>query len=139
MKVYVVSVGEYSDVRVVGIYSDKSVADAVFAGFAGHAFMEEFVVDAGPRPPRESGLKPWRVTSDWKSINVAFCDQIDDGRDFNGRTFGVVWADEGGLPFSVNLWARDKAHATKIAADKFREFVAMQPVYGGAAEEGDGA
>lgn len=138
MKVYVITIGSYSDQNRVAVYSDKAVAERFCKSVDG-AWLEEFELDAGPVPPEEAGLLLWSVESQWKSTSFrlaplgepvgAVHSRYDEPQ--NGNTIP--------FPLRVFVWARDEAHATKIAADKFREFVAMQPVCGGAAEEGDGA
>lgn len=131
MKVYLAWVGSYSDARVIGVYSSKADAEAV-AKAIDDSYVDEFTLDAGPKPPAEAGLVLWQVESDWTSLNVHdankvgcyYSDEYEIGvaRPMYGtQQKGTVPP----LPLAVYVYARDEAHATKIAADKFREFVAL--------------
>lgn len=133
MKVYLAWIGAYSDSRVVGVYSKESEASAVAKAIdPGDGRTQALILDAGPASPDEEGLTLWWAIAERGGISVEDCYQ---GLSWYGNLaespqIGEVVSayDDGKIPWIVYVYARDRAHATKIAADKFREFVALQPL-----------
>lgn len=123
MKVYIVTSGSYSDYSIRGVFLDRTRAEALVAylndedtRWLDAAGIEEFEADQ-PVPDKPG----W---SAWANVGVAISDVrrtelTPDDRDWKQAV--VRWTD-GSL--HVNVLAVDAAHAVKIAADKFREFIA---------------
>lgn len=115
MKVYTVSIGEYSDARIVAVFGRREDAEAISGGY-----VEEFEMD-DPTWMNRRGMKAVAVSSLPRSIEVAnaYTTDIDvDQVDPNVS----VWPHDRTLHTVVI--ARDIAHAIKIAADRFREHIA---------------
>jgi hypothetical protein len=131
MKVYLAWIGSYSDKRVVGVYSDEATALRVAKAIDSEDHRtQEVEVDAGPKPPEEDGLQLWWAITRDDGIAVDDC--------YRGLSLYGALADrpqigevvsayvDGEAPWVVHVYAREEAHATKIAADKFREHVALR-------------
>lgn len=126
--VFLVSQGCYSDYRVVGIFSDEAVAEKM-AALHTNGSVEEFTLDRY-KDFAEAGLKRFFVYSqEGGSVEVKAVRQSDESLPEEGD--GVVTPHASTLAIgpwmTVYVQARDTEHATKIAADKFREFKAVQP------------
>ena len=125
--VFLVSQGCYSDYRVVGLFSDEAVAKKM-AALHPDGKVEEFTLDCY-KDFAEAGLKRFLVYSkQGGSVEVAEAylesplPEVDDGVvACRGASLAI------GTWMTVYVQARDSEHATKIAADKFREFKAVQP------------
>ena len=129
VKVYLVSTGSYSDWSVRGLFSTREIAEKCKALLEDANDVEEWELDAlADRVAR--GFHVWMVWS--KDGGVVDVDQdraYDNGIDtFAGREHigKVEWFPDNGDKMRVYVEAADEAHATKIAADKFREHVAMR-------------
>lgn len=121
--VYVVSQGSYSDRGVVAVFTDKAKADALVAAIH-EGDVEEFETDV--IVPPERGHKLYEVESEPFSLAVAPPKKWCTDRLSRGTDERPVRQSRDGV-LRVDVWARDDAHAVKIAADKFREYRAMQP------------
>lgn len=125
--IYLVSQGCYSDYRVVGLFSDEAVAEKM-AALHPEGSVEEFTLDRY-KDFAEAGLKRFLVYSkNGGSVEVS-ATYLEDP--LPGEDDGVVACHGASLNvpirMTVYVQARDTEHATKIAADKFREFKAVQP------------
>ena len=116
---YAITEGEYSDYKVLAVFSTKELAERELPKYGTARCpveIEEFPFDPVPAPP--SGM-------------TGFC----CGTDFDGSVFAVAeapheMAKNGNIgdvrpagfrkkEYCVALWARNKEHAIKIAAEKF--------------------
>lgn len=92
-KVYVVTQGEYSDYRIIGLFSSKDKADQLIASYppscySGQPRVEEYELDKVGIPKGE-------------------------------RLFRVSICVEGGVGrMETYVWAKDKQHAAKIANER---------------------
>lgn len=140
MKVYLVSTGCYSDWTVRGLFSTRELADKCvemlrLAHDDAHDDandVEEWLVDdLADRVKR--GMQVWMVWSEGMTVEVDTLRAYDSDLRSDDAV-GVVKVFCVGQPHAamrVIVEARDMDHAIKIAADKFREFVATnQPAQG---------
>jgi hypothetical protein len=120
-RIFVVQQGDYSARRIVAVFSTKAHADDYAKMVTEGGDVEEWPVDTIVPDP---SLKLFEAyTRGDGSVEVAGFSTWPSGCP------GVV-SDWIGLAQSLRVvvQARDEDHATKIAADKFREFVAMKGV-----------
>lgn len=112
MKVYVITRGEYSDYHICAVTLDKERAErlkVIYSSYLEDAEIEVFDTESDKD---ESGLVPYKVErpdSSEPEITRISCE--DFGWDCPG--FG-----------EVNVWAKDEAHALKIARDKLAKYKA---------------
>ena len=120
MKVYVVTHGCYSDEHIVAIRSKREDAEW-FASLEPDGRVEEWDVD---QAQVDSSLKPWTVTIDQAGNisqavqRLAWNHRYRDGEIL--QTVFIDWDDE------VLCFARDEAHAIKIATDTLKEWRAKK-------------
>lgn len=118
MKVFAISRGSYSDYRVLAVFSTREKAEA-WLPFVSSDYEEPFVEDFefDPEVPVESGMTVFRVSSDTDLLTVVRVVPEERIYDFGVQCYGSFAV--------VCVMARDVEHATKIAADKFREYKAV--------------
>lgn len=124
MKVYLVSTGDYSAWTIHGMFSTREVAEKCAKLLDEANGVEEWEVDAlADRVKR--GVSVWLA---WSGTHgVVDVDRVYNfGVDCTQPTGTVDWFPDHGDKMRVYVEATDEAHATKIAADKFREHVAMR-------------
>lgn len=119
MKIYIVSTGEYSDWSIVGVFSNKEVADEVNKTYGddGNA-IEEYDVDSiDPKPFR--GKKPFLVMID-REGNMISAE--------SSHGFGPRQADYSESPwvnhYQCRCWAKDETEAIKITNDVRARYIA---------------
>jgi hypothetical protein len=121
--VYMVTDGTYSDYSVLGVYSTCEKAEYAQTLHAADNDIDELELDDLPLHP--PGKLAWSVmiAGDGDVQRVSRIAPYDNA-------FGVelhrhaAWRDrKAGWTFRV--WARDEAHAIKIATEKRREMLAM--------------
>lgn len=114
--IYIVTEGEYSDYRIVGVFSDKAVADDHCAAYnsterlysRGDRSVEEWTIDGMVPPGR--GLLRFTVTASldgWNHVTEASPDDADELSPTS--TDGTHWRQA--------VWARNEDHAEKIVRD----------------------
>jgi hypothetical protein len=128
VKVYLVSTGDYSAWQVCGLFSTRETAEKCRAMLGPDANeVDEWTLDEfADRVQR--GVMVWLV---WSKRDGGV--EIDGNRVHN---FGVDVSEPVGVvscftepeQMKVLVEAADEAHAVKIAADKFREHVALRGV-----------
>ena len=127
VKVYLVSTGSYSDWSVRGLFSARETAEKCKALLEDSNNVEEWELDAlADRVAR--GVTVWLVWSKEGGV-VDVSHTYANGFDClcGGEAMGrVAWFPDHGDKMRVYVEATDEAHATKIAADKFREHVVMR-------------
>lgn len=132
--IYLAWSGAYSDRGVIGAFTDRSMAEAIAKSVDPEdGRVSELLVDDPKLVPVATEaakhvppMPLWRCESDTRSIEVSYA-----------RTNAGIYSDEPpvgtvspagmtrGAHLLVTVFARDEDHATKIAADKFREFAAL--------------
>lgn len=124
MKVYMVSTGSYSDWTVRGLFSTLEIAQKCAAMLGDDSGVEEWEIDALTDRVRR-GVSVWIVWS--KTGGGVDVERAHDVGVECTESVGVVdWFPDNGDRMRVYVEATDVAHAIKIAADKFRESVAMR-------------
>jgi len=115
MKVYVLTVGEYSDVYVYGVFSSEEIAKRYANALDG--FCEEFELDGQFIEPINRGYLYWHVAI-LASGNI----DVRVGDNISNNPKNKLWI-KGKKPSGMgewmifDLWAKDKQHAVKIAND----------------------
>jgi hypothetical protein len=130
--VYLVSAGEYSDYRILRVFSTEEEADA-FAKWFYEVNHHGYGSDARVEP---MGIDTWDVTTptDRKPFNV-YIDMWGDADVYRGfahdtedikPTTAIIHSDrrENTLKLFVSVWAKDEGHAAKIANEKRARIVA---------------
>ena len=116
---YAITEGEYSDYRVLAVFSTKELAEKELPKYGGDAEIEEFPFDPEiPEPP--TGMTGYRCYSSSDGSASAFFLSLPQMAEYASMgKLGDVQADPRGRCYIVIIWARDKDHAIKIAAEKF--------------------
>ena len=120
-KMYVLTVGEYSDYRVLGVFSSPELAEEVYAkrkdiGRDYCHSVEEYFLNNDPNAPE--GMKPCSVIMrrDGSVTNI----QINpDG----SSTYEDQFISEK-IDRRFYMWARDDKHAVKIANERRTKMIA---------------
>jgi len=113
--VYLVSDGSYSDYRVAGVYSTKEKADYAKRLFATVNEIEEYELDGLPEHP--PGMLYFSVVMD-EAGNVT------QSYTSAPNYYKHKWAPFGSGKFILYQWAKDSAHAIKIANEKRIQLIA---------------
>lgn len=109
-RVWVVTDGCYSDFHVVGVYSTKRKADRRVELLGPDGMATAYTLDQRvDTPPR---MKAWRVTITYKGEIYAAYPVDAEGFEPQGLSVGYKNRNA-----AVSMWARDKKHAIKIAAE----------------------
>ena len=114
--VFAVSSGSYSDYRVLAVFSTRRQAEG-WVPFCEDSFVEEFAIDPEEVPTPD--LRCFRV---WSAADKLTVDRVEVMR----RGMGLFGVEDIGSKVVVSVYARDVDHATKIAADRFREAKALR-------------
>jgi len=127
MKIYILTSGSYSDYRIEGVFTDKSIAESMTKNFY-DAEVEEF--DSDP-----INLNTLEAFKEWNFFFVSFDDNgeifqsylnypgfNDYHRNFRFCTHGAVKNGNKITVHDLSVWAKDQEHAIKIAAEKFAQF-----------------
>jgi len=122
-EVYVVTAGSYSDYHILGVFDYETLADKIVAFDPGNRDIRIFDLNDASSLYR-NGFAPFSVTlQDDKRPYI----RLSEGDP--GDSLWTEWPDtpprfiSGGR---INVWARDKEHALKIASDKRAEYLAAQ-------------
>lgn len=110
MSVFLLTSGEYSDYRVVGVFSTRDKAEAAVPFYPSRPEVEEYVLDV----PMHPGWHFWTISMDEEG-DCFYCSNDDprletseyrppNARRKSWRSFGV--------------WAKDEQHARKVANDR---------------------
>jgi len=125
---YAISTGYYSDCRVVGVFSSKEKANAVLHLFS-EASIEEFPLDP-EMPEGSAGRLPFVCCShltDPKTRQLVPGIHAHPRNDENVFSQNQLVHRHGSHPeLYTYVWAKDKDHAIKIAAERFAHYQAIQ-------------
>ena len=116
--IYVVTVGEYSYYRIIGVYDDKALAEMSAAAVGGR--VEEFSLNER-RSILEAGLRPFKI---WFADNGDIR-HVDSGESAAVQYGRISWPDSeiprvfnaAGEGVVVELLAHDQDHAIKSASE----------------------
>jgi hypothetical protein len=113
---YAITEGEHSDYRVLAVFSTKELAKSELAKYGKSVEIEELPLD--PRvPDAPAGMKGFCCC---KGIsNDIWTSSLSTHEMTKYKDVGEVQCSPNRTCYSVILWARDKDHAIKIAAEKF--------------------
>ena len=119
-KVYLVTDGDYSDYRVLGVYSSMEKAEHAKLLYAADNDVEEYELDAVPESP--PGLLAYVVIMElsgdvshmWQESVKGFKSRWHPGDPYGSAP--VAW---------FRIWARDEQHAVKIANEWRAQIIAM--------------
>lgn len=121
MKVHVVTSGEYSDFKIEAVFDEAHKEDAErFRDAYGYDWIEEY--DLNPTLPLEAraGMAIYRVWID----RAGNCHKIEKTNEIQPpfRYDQSAW--DVGSYLIVTAWAKDEAHAAKIANEKRAQVIA---------------
>ncbi len=127
--VYVITSGEYSDYSIDAVYSTRAMAEEALPAFSGSygdkPDIEEWELDpAEPLAAVRRGLLSFHVASRKHSIEVRSVDHLGIAiPDRPDNKLVYEFRDQPGV-LTTTVITSDIAHATKIAADRFRQHIA---------------
>lgn len=126
--IYVLTEGDYSDYRIVALYSTLELAEEA-QKLCPDSIIEEYKLDS-EIPDHPQDLFGWSVTIDVEDNTIRSTYQEDViSRPFEPQEnyYENRYLSSNTPPlFVVKCWARDQEHAEKIALDKFYQFKAQQ-------------
>ena len=125
---YAISAGFYDDYRVVAVFSSKEKANAVLHLFS-EASIEEFPLDP-ELPEASAGRLPFVCYSHLpdpktRQLVPSICAYSRNHEDVFGDNQQVHRSTAGPQIYTY-VWAKDKDHAIKIAAERFAHYQAIQ-------------
>ena len=126
---YAISTGEYSDYRVCAIFTTPEKAEAALGAYGADAGIEEFRLDPAI-PEWSAGRRLYRCSKSLDSGQVyAFSSNLSDFTlyDSSAPDYASYFEPHpAGVSSRVYVYARDREHAVKIAAEKFAKAEAIQ-------------
>lgn len=121
MKIYSVSKGEYSDYRVMALYSNKEYAEEVCNRISGYSkyerpFVEEFTLDENLEILKKGyNIYFLRMDREGNASEIEATDAIDNIWDWGFDIHNKLY---------MYVLAKDEKHAIKIVNDKRAELIA---------------
>jgi hypothetical protein len=132
--IYIVTQGSYSDYRILGAFIDKKKAEAFveYADECGGLYSEPSEIEEY-EDTEIPEVKWYQAYSKHNSVEVKAITHIEPNKSEKLTRNNVVqydtgsWAteDKPDIAYWVRVVADDANHATKIAADLFRQFKAL--------------
>lgn len=131
MKVYIITKGAYSDYHICAVATDKKKAEILKKAFDDKDGWREACIETYETDQFiteiENGFKLYDcVAQDEGDLLVSRyefdLDCMTDS-DFRVKRFSKGWCAPG---YGIKVWAKDKDHARKIAADKIAEYKARK-------------
>ena len=127
-KVYVVTKGDYSDYRIVAIFSDREVAATVAAAHTttyDEVRVEEFELDIiNPEIGFDYMFSSYDKPIMGKDSQVRVCTEFDD-KEMN-KVNRHVWNHSNSISYHVKVRAKTPEHAIKIGSDLIAQFKASE-------------
>ncbi|KKM65541.1 hypothetical protein LCGC14_1490180 [marine sediment metagenome] len=111
--IYLVTVGAYSDYRVVGVYDDKALAHRLSKSIDGN--VEEHPLNPGADELNQ-GLAPWHVTM-WLEDGIVL-DAFTPPETPEDMQVSIRFLSGASPCIAGTAWARDKEHAIKIMNER---------------------
>lgn len=129
--VWAVTDGEYSDFRVVGVFSTRERAEDACVRYGNrHARVSQWPVDPG-FDELNHGLKTYWVVMQRNGDVTECCEYMGEPLDASGanvwpgEAYDARWYDWMNGLLTHHILARDETHAIKIANEKRAELIAM--------------
>lgn len=120
--IYVLTEGDYSDYRIIGVYSTKELATEAQSLYE-YAQIEEYDLDNIPEHP--PGMKAWFVRISDGKLDDLCTQQVSPFEETFPRENEYEYHD-GETAYFVYCWAVDDKHAEKIALDKYYQHQATK-------------
>ena len=131
-KIYLVTMGEYSDYRILAAFSTHDLAEKFveIKNNLSHIEIEEYLLDKFADTVRK-GLSPWETwimkdgsIFELSGENPSQIPEFEEGTEFKK---GEIWyrKDLRHGYLKVKSYARDEQHSRKIAMEKWAEFIAL--------------
>lgn len=119
MKIYVLSTGEYSDCRVMGVFSTREKAEVYGRQFNSED-IGEFELDV--LTPHPEGYQSWEL---WINVETGeiLKPHVNDDQPNERYAFMLTYNN---IEAIIHCWARDEAHAIKIAGERRAEYLARK-------------
>ena len=121
-EVYVVTDGYYSDRHIVGIYTDKEMADRSMALEGREAEVEVFTLNPSGEELRQ-GLTAFEIQMTRTGL-VIKSEAVAPSWIFNERVISPPRDDFGVAFLRTYVWAKDAEHAVKIANERRSRLIA---------------
>jgi len=115
--IYVVTRGDYSDYRIEGVFTDRSLAEKC-ADLMDDASVETFIPNQH-RKELDAGLIFYSIAISREGdvdTDLSYTDSPRNETPPKWAMYGTLW---------LNIWARDMEHATKIANEKRISLIAQ--------------
>jgi len=118
MKLWIVGVGQYSDYRNVAVFDDEHKADAEKAAelMGGQVEEESFVLNGLTLDVPPEGKRFFHIQMDkkGKSHGSDYYGVLDEDGKKHKEEYSVYKGTYSPWELSVQMYARDKEHATKV-------------------------
>ena len=118
---WIIEQGSYSDYRVIGIYSTKENAEHALAYIKKDPHGEEPYIDERHLDPAITELNEGLIQF---SIRMLFNGEVTINLRRDLESKDITWKDGA----CYNIWARDRDHAIKIAAERFAQYSAERNI-----------
>lgn len=120
---YVLTEGEYSDYKIIGVYSTKELAEEAKLLWP-YSEVEDFSLDHIPEHP--PGMYFWHGWADTNIDDQETMQRVCKAPPGEANEQGTEFSYGNRLRFRVNFWATDKDHALKILHDKYHQHMARK-------------
>ena len=125
MKIYVITAGEYSAYHIFAVTDDKKSAERLRRGYSGweEARIEEYETEYPPKDPKEYYCVSVSLSGELLDIDTKYF--FENAPEEQKPELNVV--DLHDTYFDINVTAKDRSHAEKIAFDKIAEYKYEHP------------
>lgn len=134
MKVYVITAGEYSDYHICAVTDNPVSAENLrvyyTTSFYDHVFIETFETKSLPERPKTCWYCRYGIRNGMDNYGIVDCIEVryvskenTDMWEFRETKINNVEYSFG--TFYVHVFARDKEHAKKVAAEKIYQYKYM--------------
>lgn len=118
-KIYVVTDGNYSDYRIMGVFDSKEKAELYIDSFYGR--IEEYVLNPY-NEELKNGFKSFAVYMNINGSTEKYGIKCGNGSTNDNSFFNYYGDDE--IYLIANMWAKDEQHAIKIANERRVQYIA---------------
>jgi len=129
MRVYIASSGQYSDYRILGVFSTKKIAEKFTliygdSGYGERNEVEEFEVDEH-KNNLDRGLALFFVrwfSKAWREKSPSYDEWDCTLEEPTEEIIKPNWIKDGNV-WTAHIWAKGKTHALKIASELKRQSI----------------